>query len=200
MKLAKTSLVLLAIQLVIVSSIAAKYLYQRQSCPRVWTRTVAYDPELMMRGRYLSFRMYVDGCGRIAPPERQKDDPMAINSQNFWYIINGSTDRYPSRFAVENHKLVAIPISGQVTKRGNYRASQGTSGGVTVLAIPGGSCDSLLIEDPVNFYIAEHATDPTPLKPGQELWIEVTVPPKGLPRPIQLALKQDGVWKQLAFQ
>ena len=44
MKLSKTSLVLLALQLAIVSTIAAKYLYQRITCPRVWTRTVAYDP------------------------------------------------------------------------------------------------------------------------------------------------------------
>ncbi len=46
MKLAKislsgTSLVLLVIQLATVSTIAAKYLYQRWRCPRVWTRTVA---------------------------------------------------------------------------------------------------------------------------------------------------------------
>jgi hypothetical protein len=56
------------------------------------------------------------------------------------------------------------------------------------------------LDEPVDFYIAEHAADPTRLKPGQELWIEVTVPPQGPPRPLQLALKQDGVWKPLAFQ
>jgi hypothetical protein len=68
------------------------------------------------------------------------------------------------------------------------------------LAQPETSCQNLLIEQPVDFYIAEHATDPTHLLPGQELWIEVTVPPQGPPRPIQLALKQDGAWKPLAFQ
>jgi len=54
MKLSKTSVALLLIQLVLVSSIAAKYLYQRSTCPRVWTRTAAYDPQMVMRGRYLS--------------------------------------------------------------------------------------------------------------------------------------------------
>jgi len=49
--------------------------------------------------------------------------------------------------------------------------------------------------------LAEHATSPLPLSKGQELWAEVTVPPKGPPRPIQLALKEaDGAWKPLAFQ
>jgi len=33
--------------------------------------------------------------------------------------------------------------------------------------------------DPVDFFIAEHAASPLPMKAGQELWIEVTVPPKG---------------------
>ena len=44
MKLSKTSIALLIIQLAIVSTIAAKYLYQRSTCPRVWTRAAAYDP------------------------------------------------------------------------------------------------------------------------------------------------------------
>ena len=54
MKLAKTSIALLVIQLAIGLSVAAKYFYQRSTCPRVWTRAAAYDPELVMRGRYLS--------------------------------------------------------------------------------------------------------------------------------------------------
>ncbi len=41
MKLAKTSIALLIIQLAIVSTVAAKYLYQRWTCPKVWTRAVA---------------------------------------------------------------------------------------------------------------------------------------------------------------
>jgi hypothetical protein len=38
------------------------------------------------------------------------------------------------------------------------------------------------------------------MKAGQELWIEVTVPPKGPPRPMQLAVKEGGVWKVLAME
>ncbi len=58
------------------------------------------------------------------------------------------------------------------------------------MASPGAPCDQMRLVDPVNFYIAEHARSPLPLVPGTELWIEVTVPPKGPPRPIQLALRQ----------
>ena len=65
---------------------------------------------------------------------------------------------------------------------------------------PGASCEDLRLDGPVDFYIAETAANPAALKAGQELWIEVTVPPKGPPRPIQLALKDGGAWKPLAFQ
>ncbi len=67
MKFSKTSIVLLLIQLALISSIAAKYLYQRRSCPRVWVRAAAYDPEMVMRGRYLSLQLTVDGCQSTLP-------------------------------------------------------------------------------------------------------------------------------------
>jgi hypothetical protein len=53
------------------------------------------------------------------------------------------------------------------------------------------------LASPIDFFIADTAQNPPPLKPGQELWIEVTVPPIGPPRPLQLALKDNGTWKPL---
>jgi hypothetical protein len=53
------------------------------------------------------------------------------------------------------------------------------------------------LQSATDFFISEHASSPLPLKQGQELWIEVTLPPKGPPRPIQLAVKDNGVWKPL---
>jgi hypothetical protein len=47
MKFSKASIALLLIHLAIVSTVAAKYLYQRSVCPRVWTRANAYDPSLV---------------------------------------------------------------------------------------------------------------------------------------------------------
>ena len=70
---------LLLIQLAIVSSIAAKYLYQRWTCPRVWTRTAAYDPELLMRGRYLSLQLTVDGCQSTLPSAKEARMPRNVD-------------------------------------------------------------------------------------------------------------------------
>ncbi len=78
-RLSGASVALLVIQLALVCSVAAKYLYQRWSCPRVWTRTVAYDPELVMRGRYLSLQLTVDGCQSTLPSAKRADFPRDVN-------------------------------------------------------------------------------------------------------------------------
>jgi hypothetical protein len=191
--LSGASIALLLIQLALVSSIAAKYLYQRWRCPSVWTRTVAYDPELPMRGRYLSVQLVVDGCQSTLPSAKQARMPR--NSEGVpvgpRFSVNAvGLVQFPAKLQVVGNKLEAIRIPEDDTR----------PAGQTVTASPGASCDNMRLDQPVDFYIAEHAVSPTPVKPGQELWIEVTVPPKGPPRPMQLALKQDGVWKPLAFQ
>ena len=193
MKLAKTSLVVLAIQLALVSSIAAKYLYQRWSCPRVWTRTVAYDPELVMRGRYMSVRLIVDGCQSTLPSAEDMTMPRdkdGVQTGKRFSIRAEQPVRFPARLKVEGNKLVAIRIP----------ESDESTQGVMVEAVPGSSCEDLRLDMPVDFYLAEHAANPTPVGAGKELWIEVTVPPKGPPRPVQLALKDGGAWRPLAFQ
>ena len=193
MKFSKTSIALLAIQLALVSSIAAKYLYQRWTCPRVWTRTAVYDPELLMRGRYLSVQLIVDGCQSTLPSAKEAAMPRNLDGVPVGtrFSINSPQPvQFPAQLKVEGNKLVALRIP----------EADSQSGGQIVAAWPGSSCEKMRLNEPVDFYIAEHAASPTPVKPGQELWIEVTVPAKGPPRPIQLALKQDGAWKPLAFE
>ena len=177
----------------LVSSIAAKYLYQRRSCPRVWVQAAAYDPDLPIRGRYLSLRLTVNGCQSTLPSALHAVFPRNTDgtTKPTGFTVKAE---YPVHFRaklkVEDKKLVAIRIP----------EADLSSRGVEVTALPDTSCDSMRLDEPVDFYIAEHAKDPTRLKPGQELWIEVTIPPQGPPRPTQLALKDNGVWRTLAFQ
>jgi hypothetical protein len=193
MKLAKSSLAVLVIQLLLVSSIAAKYFYQRSTCPRAWTRTVMYDPSLVMRGRYLSMQLTVDGCQSTLPSAKDAGFPRHPAG-----VPNGTNspvtaDRpvvFAARIAVRDNRLIALRIPD----------NQDFSAGQNVVALSSTACDQMRLSDPVNFYLAEHATSPLPVKMGQELWVEVTIPPKGPPRPIQLALKDNGAWKPLAYQ
>jgi hypothetical protein len=193
MKLSKASIALLAIQLALVSSLAGKYLYQRWRCPRVWTRTVAYDPESPMRGRYLNVQLVVDGCQSTLPSAKEAAMPRNLNGVPVGsrFSINApGVVTFPATLKVEGNKLVAIRIPEDDSQ----------ARGQMVSAQPGSSCENLRLDAPVDFYIAEHAASPAPVKPGQELWVEVTVPPKGPPRPVQLALKQGGDWKPLALE
>ena len=192
-KLSVASIALLVIQLAIVSSIAGKYLYQRWTCPRVWTRSVAYDPELVMRGRYLSLQVTVDGCESTLPSGKNAEFPRnvdgTIHSQVFTVRGPVNSIEFPAKLTVKDNRLLAVHVR-----------DAGPRDAQMVSALDGGVCDQMRLVAPVNFYIAEHAQSPLPVKQGDQLWIEVTVPPKGPPRPIQLALKQDGAWKPLAFQ
>jgi hypothetical protein len=195
--LAGASIALLVIQLAIVSLIAAKYLYQRWTCPRVWTRTVVYDSERVMSGRYLSEQLIVDGCKSTLPSAKEAAMPRNVDGLPVgtrFSVNTAQAVRFPASIKVEGNKLVALRIPD------SENVSPMPPGSQIVAAWPGSSCENLRLDTPVDFYIPEHAAIPAHLKTGQELWIEVTVPPKGPPRPIQLALKEDGAWKPLAFQ
>ena len=52
---------------------------------------------------------------------------------------------------------------------------------------------SAIIEPPLAYFIPEHAQDPSIRPPGEELWVELTLPRRGAPRPIRLGVKKNGV-------
>jgi hypothetical protein len=54
------------------------------------------------------------------------------------------------------------------------------------------------LDQPVDFFLPEHAQ--LPWMQGNELWAEVTIPRKGPPRPIQLALKKGTEWTPLNYR
>jgi hypothetical protein len=198
MKLARISLsgasvALLAIQLALVASIAGKYLYQRWQCPRVWARAVAADPELPMRGRYLSLQLTVDGCRSTLPTAFHavfQRDINGVAGGKTYTISAGQAVQFPAQLKVIDNRLAALRIPD----------SDSRAAGVMVSALPGSSCAEMRLDEPVDFFLAGSAAAPARLGPSQDLWVEVTVPPSGPPRPLQLALKDNGVWKPLATE
>jgi hypothetical protein len=57
--------------------------------------------------------------------------------------------------------------------------------------MPGPARGTILAE-PVAFFLPEHAPDPTRRARDEELWVEVSVPRRGPPRPIRLGVKKNG--------
>ena len=68
---------------------------------------------------------------------------------------------------------------------------------VSLRLVPSGM---VTLADSVAYFIPEHAGDVTRLKPGEELWVEVSVPPSGAPRPLRLGVKRDGVLTPLVLR
>lgn len=141
-----------ALQCLLVLSVAGKYALDRERLPRVWAMAMPVDPNLPVRGRYVSLRLRVD-----TPP--------------------GTPQWTAARLAAVDGRLVATP-----DPNGKVHVVQGS------------------LAEPVAFFIPEHVADPSRRAPGEELWVEVTVPPRGDPRPIRLGVKKDGAITPLELQ
>ena len=190
LSIAPAAVVLLVVQLALVSSLAASYAWQRHKYPRVWARAYGYDPELPLRGRYLSLQVGVDGCASTLPSSKQalfeRDFAGAIKPGP--YAVEAPRNiEFRAELRVTNNSLQAIYISDESLR----------SKGQRVMAKPGEPCNKMQLSEPVDFFIANDARSPLPLAIGQELWIDVTVPPKGPPRPLQLAINDSSGWKPL---
>ena len=48
------------------------------------------------------------------------------------------------------------------------------------------------LREPLAYFIPEHVPDPSIRAGGEELWVEVTLPRRGPPRPIRLGVMKDG--------
>ncbi len=191
MKPARISVALLVVQLAIVSTVAVQYLHQRWKSPRVWARAVEVDPPSPVHGRYVRLQLIVDGCQSTLPSANAAEFPRDINGaavQGHFGMRAGALFR--ANLEIQNDRLVAINTALDETGRE----------GQQVIAVPGTACNQMILYQPVPFYVAQGAIEPSYLKAGQELWMEVTVPPAGPPRPLQLAMKDNGAWKPLASQ
>jgi len=75
-------------QCLIVLSVAGKYEFDRVRLPRVWAKAAPVDPNLPVRGRYVSLRLEVSG-----------QEPGA---NDYWRC---------ARLSIQNGRLVATPVA-----------------------------------------------------------------------------------------
>ena len=92
----------------------------------------------------------------------------------------GDRESHPVVLSVENGAL-----SFRQDPRGGYRLTARTT-------MREGRRVAVL-DQRLAFFIPEHVPDPSVRQPGEELWVEVTIPKSGAPRPIRLGVKKDGV-------
>jgi hypothetical protein len=176
-------MILVIIQLLLVLSIAGKYLYERKFYPRVWTRARQVDPSLPLRGRYLSLQLMIDACS--LPKDEQ-------------YYRPGGRPEIGSMTSGWSWPVRAEPVSGRLEAR------------LAAPEVANDKAQSIFLEEHApciqvpftrgELFIPDTAKPPFPLKPGQELWVEVTLPPSGPPRPIQLALSHSSGFHPLQLE
>ncbi len=175
MKPLSKGLLLGALHLALVLSLGGKLLLDRATRPRVWARAVPYDPDLPIRGRYVSLRLVVNATQIFSTLPSKEESPR---------------DRWARRQEARDAQIEAV--NGELAAR---PAAAESGQQVSLAWTPDGYVAALY--EPVACFIPEHVSDPSRRAQGEELWVEVTLPKKGPPRPIRLAVKKEGVLKPL---
>jgi hypothetical protein len=194
---------LLVVQLALVLSIAGKYLYERETRPRVWVRTAQFDPNLPLRGRYLALQLAVDACGLPHDKGQHRQGyrgTSILNDPDAGHFTQGYQDstgkiapgfyRWEVSIAARDGHLIPRLEDNPRTREGIQELTQREDH----------SCERVPLSEATEFFIPDTARPLFPLQKGQELWVEVTVPQTGPPRPIQLALSDSGGFHTLRFE
>lgn len=104
------------------------------------------------------------------------------------------------RISVEVEPQQPLPIdSGYVAlsaSAGRLVAAPAREG----LRVIHGRDDRWVLAEPLAFFIPEKVADPSVRAQGEELWVEVSVPEKGPPRPLRLGVKRGGTLAPLELK
>jgi hypothetical protein len=163
----QAGLLLALLQAGLLLSLGAVMQTDRIRLPRAWVQTAPHDPELPIRGRYVSLRLLVPAPKLRSllplPEERRCWQPV-------WLVARGdrleALPKVPAAAAaVSSHRACIEELDGAAMAR---------------------------LDEPVAFFIPPDVQDPSQRTDGKTLWVEVTLPAKGPPRPIRLGLSPQG--------
>jgi len=173
------------IHVLLISSLGAKLLYDRQTCPQAWFKTQQYDPNLPIRGRYMSLQVEVRDPR--APDELESKfgtEIRNVENSRKQYAWHGPFDfgHECGSIAVRDGKPVAVFEPEGSTCDNLSFSRQRFEGGETTLRV----------NEPVLFFVPDTAQLPAPTRNQTELWVLATVPRSGPPRPIALGVKKAG--------
>ncbi len=167
------ALLLAGVQAMLLLSTGLLFWLERQTSPRAWVATQPVDPNLPIRGRYITLKMVVPFLSD------QSDGLSRSDLVGTWQDVN---------LSVVDHRLLAKQAVQTRSNNfaGELRLEQGT-----LVIIPGPE---------LAFFIPSDVDDPSIRPDGNTLWVEVTLPGSGAPRPIQLGLEQNGQIEPLALR
>jgi hypothetical protein len=161
----RAGIALAIVHVLLVGTLGLKLLADRAWLPRAWARTLPFDPNLPIRGRYVRLRLEVP-------------------------LSDGSYSARAGEYRRVRLQTAGDRLEGILDDGGPLRVRVDSTADGLVAGL----------DDPVAFFIPEHIPDPSVRPTGEELWAEVTVPRRGPPRPIRLAVRRDGALKPLQIR
>jgi len=161
----RAGVALAIVHVLLVGTLGLKLLADRARLPRAWARTLPFDPNLPIRGRYVRLRLEV---------------PLA----------DGSDSARAGEYRRVRLQAAGDRLQGVLEDEGPLRVRLDSTADGLVAGL----------DDAVAFFIPEHVPDPSLRPRGEELWAEVTVPRRGPPRPIRLAVRRDGTLTPLEIR
>lgn len=164
MTVLQRGLLVAVIQVALMAAVAAKLYYDRGTLPRAWIESVGVDPDLPIRGRYVSLNL-------LFPPAPESA------------AMRGDDGHAFGRVEIRDGRALAVIESAAApAQRGR---------GLHFIERPTDQGPRWMLAEPVAFFLPENVPDPTRgVAPG-ELWVEATLPPHSAPRPIRLRLDSD---------
>jgi hypothetical protein len=179
----KSAVLLLVIQLVLVLSVAAQFLLDRETCPRIWIRAKVVDPVTPLRGRYLALEPLIDGCSLLHQKPFYSYPESVRNSTTFFSQWDVTIHAEHGQLIPQKWQLGEPRYTTMVVR---YHSNE--------------PCTRMHLSPGIDFYIPDNATQVVNLKHGQELWVEATIPHSGPPRPINLAISDASGFRPLRFE
>jgi hypothetical protein len=153
--------ILAIVQVALMAAVGATLLYDRATLPRAWVETAGVDPNLPIRGRYVSLNLLFPAAQESAAV-RAPDDAWVVG-----------------RLEVRDGEAVAV-------LRGRVDVEEPRPGDMFFRERPTPAGLRWMLMEPVAYFLPDHALDPTrDVRPG-ELWLEASFPERSAPRPIRL--------------
>lgn len=160
----RAGVVLALLQAGLLLLVGLTFWIERLTAPRLWALAQPVDPNLPIRGRYVSLRLRVPLSG----VETSGSTTPSV-------ILQGQGDRLVAENDGDGERY-----AGALIRRD----------GQTLVEL----------SEPLALFIPPDVKDPSRRSPSDPLWVEVTLPRSGPPRPIQLGVMRGGRVRPLSLR
>lgn len=160
----RAGVVLALLQAGLLLLVGLTFWIERLTAPRLWALAQPVDPNLPIRGRYVSLRLRVPLSG----VETSESTTPSV-------ILQGQGDRLVAENDGDGERYAGVLIRRD---------------GQTLVEL----------SEPLALFIPPDVKDPSRRSPSDPLWVEVTLPRSGPPRPIQLGVMRGGRVRPLSLR